>query len=81
MKKGKFSKTFLTIVLIQVFAYTWAQLILSAVVEVEINPTTSVAFYAFCGTECGLLTFIKKEKLKRESNNYERFDYSETDEP
>ena len=80
MKKGKFSKTLLTVVLIQVFAYTWAQLILSAVVGVEINPTTSVAFYGFCGAECGLLAFIKKEKIKKEDDGYEGIDYSEINE-
>lgn len=80
MKKGKFAKILLTVVLIQVFAYTWTQLILSAVVGVEINATTAIAFYGFCGAECGLLAFIKKEKLKKKGDEYEGLDYSEIDE-
>ena len=60
----KFSVVF---ILLQVFTYTWAHLYLSFKVGMEIAPMTSVAFYAFCGAEAGLLAMIKK--IKEEKNN------------
>lgn len=82
MKKVKFRKVVVIAVLIQVFLYTWVHLILSAFIGVEIAPTTSVAFYGFCGAEAGLLAFIQKLSKQQESEEleYERPDYSETDE-
>ena len=89
-KKSKFRKIAVVVVLSQVFLYTWAHLILSTFVGVEIAPTTSVAFYAFCGAEAGLLAWIKnsdkddknKEKDKPEEEKpYERDFSAEIDEP
>lgn len=85
--KGKFGKAIVIVVLVQVFLYTWVHLILSAVVGMEIAPTTSVAFYSFCGAEAGLLAFIRKIKQdrdktdKQEGEEHEGTDYSEVDEP
>ena len=92
MKKSKrnikFSKITVVVVLVQVFLYTWTHLFLSALVGIEIAPTTSVAFYAFCGAEAGLLAWLKKldkptdEKLNEtEEQPYERDFDSETDKP
>lgn len=86
--KIKFSKAIVILVLVQVFLYTWAHLILSSIVGLEIAPTTSVAFYGFCGAEAGLLAWLKKldkqtdeELNETEETPYERDFNSETDEP
>jgi hypothetical protein len=88
MKKPKFQKIAVIAVLSQVFLYTWVHLILSATVGLEIAPTTSVSFYAFCGAEAGLLAFIRKmdkqenqETKKEEEKPYERDFSTKTDEP
>ena len=80
---GIFSKIAVAAIIIQVFIYTWAHLILSYMVGVEIAPAVSCAFYGFCGAEAGLLAWIKntKSKLKeseREESENERADFSET---
>jgi hypothetical protein len=85
-KKLKFSKITVIVVLSQVFLYTWLHLILSALVGIEITPTTSVAFYSFCGAEAGLLALLKKsdkpdeDDKKEEEKPYERDFSAETDE-
>ena len=79
-KKGRYSKIAVGLILFQVFAYTWAHLILSYLVGVEIAPTVSCAFYGFCGAEAGLLAWIKNTKTKKESEaiENERADFSQT---
>ena len=93
----KFSKVVVVLVLVQVFLYTWVHLILSTISGMEITPTTSVAFYTFCGAEAGLLAFIRKintqsekteqeeqveqEKTEQEEQPYERDFSSEADQP
>lgn len=76
----KFSKVIVALVIIQVFVYTWIHLILSCVIGTELAPTVSCAFYAFCGAEAGLLAWIKTSEKKEENEN-EGTDFSETDEP
>lgn len=81
-KPLKFSKKAVIVILVQVFVYTWIHLILSAFVGTEIAPTTSVAFYGFCGAEAGLLAYIRKldksnkqkedEEDQKEEEPYER---------
>ena len=61
MKTHKYMKILLAMVILQVIAYTWAHLILSARVGMEIAPTTSVAFYGFCGAEAGICGWLKKK--------------------
>lgn len=87
--KLKFNKISVIVVLSQVFLYTWVHLILSTIVGMEITPTTSVAFYSFCGAEAGLLALLKKsdkseekkqEEQDEEEKPYERDYSSETDE-
>lgn len=90
-KRIKFSKVVVVLVLVQVFLYTWVHLILSAIIGMEITPTTSVAFYTFCGAEAGLLAFIRKinkqsekeenKETEQEEKPYERDFSSETDQP
>ena len=65
----KFQKKAVIAVLTQVFIYTWVHLILSAIVGMEIAPTTSVAFYTFCGAEAGLLAWLRK--LDKKNNEME----------
>lgn len=91
--KLKFRKVAVIVVLVQVFLYTWVHLILSTIVGMEIAPTTSVAFYTFCGAEAGLLAFLRKtdkdkekqeeqdEQTESEEQEYEGHYYSEVDEP
>ena len=86
-KQLKFSKKAVIVILVQVFLYTWIHLIVSAFVGMEVAPTTTVAFYGFCGAEAGLLAYIRKlDKSKsedkeehREEQPYERDFSSETD--
>jgi hypothetical protein len=84
-RKGLFSKIAVAAIIVQVFVYTWAHLILSYLVGVEIAPAVSCAFYGFCGAEAGLLAWIKNTKSKKENESgeieHERTDFSETDEP
>ena len=92
-KRIKFSKVVVVLVLVQVFLYTWVHLILSAIIGMEITPTTSVAFYTFCGAEAGLLAFIRKinkqseedkekeDETEQEEKPYERDFSSEADQP
>lgn len=86
-EKAGFMKAAVIALLVQVFVYTWVHLILSAVVGVEIAPTVSCAFYAFCGSEAGLLAWIKNIKTKKEKESedeqheLEADHFSETDEP
>lgn len=86
LKSTKFSKIIVVLVIAQAFLYTWVHLILSAVVGIEIAPTATVSFYAFCGAEAGLLAFIRKidkkyGKAESEEQNYEECNDSEVDEP
>lgn len=67
--KIKFQKIAVVVVLSQVFLYTWVHLILSYIVGVEIAPTVSCAFYAFCGAEAGLLAMLKKSERKEDEEN------------
>ena len=82
-KSGRFMKLAVFALLAQVFIYTWTHLILSYLVGVEIAPTVSCAFYAFCGGEAGLLAWIKNTKTKKESEEIvnEGMDHSKVDEP
>lgn len=83
-QKIKFSKIMIVLVLSQVFTYTWVHLILSFLVGMEISPTATCGFYAFCGAEAGLLAWIKKldkPKDEVEEEPYERDFSTEIDEP
>lgn len=64
-KKIRFQKIAVVAVLVQVFVYTWVHLILSYLVGLEIAPTVSCGFYAFCGAEAGLLAWIKNSDQKK----------------
>jgi hypothetical protein len=79
--KVKFSKAIVILVLVQVFLYTWVHLILSSIIGLEIAPTTSVAFYTFCGAEAGLLAWIRKINKQTEKDDEHEAEYhSEIDE-
>ena len=80
----KFSKIAVIVILAQVFIYNWVHLIMSFIMGIEIAPTTSCAFYGFCGAEAGLLAWIKKidkPKDEVEEAQYERDFSTEVDEP
>lgn len=79
---GTFQKVAVIVVLAQVFLYTWTHLIFSFIAKIEIAPTVSCAFYAFCGFEAGVLGYLKSlDKKRKDENNDENSDYSEADEP
>jgi hypothetical protein len=63
--KINYRKIALVFVLLQAFAYTWAHLFLSYKIGVEIAPAVSVAFYAFCGGEVGLVAWLSNNDNKR----------------
>ena len=75
--KLKFQKKAVIAVLVQVFLYTWVHLILSFIDGIEIAPTVSCAFYAFCGAEAGLVAWIKNFDKKSEEKEDEGTNYSE----
>lgn len=55
-------KLVIALILLQVIVYTWVHLYLSYKVGMEIAPTTSVAFYTFCGFEAGICGYLKRGK-------------------
>ena len=59
-------KIVLALIILQAIVYTWVHLYLSYNVGIEIAPTTSVAFYSFCGVELGICGWIKNQKNKGE---------------
>ena len=61
MKTHRYMKLLLGLIVLQVIAYTWAHLWLSAQTGMEIAPTTSVAFYGFCGAEAGICGWLRKK--------------------
>lgn len=75
--KGRYMKTVLALIIVQVIAYTWVHMYLSYKVGMEIAPSATIGFYGFCGVEAGVCGWIKKHKEKR----YNHEEYSEeTDE-
>lgn len=77
--KLKFSKIAVIVVLVQVFLYTWVHLILSTIVGMEIAPTTSCAFYTFCGAEAGLLAWIRKINKQNDRDEDDSDDSDDSD--
>ena len=65
---GRFMKFVVLLVVLQGIIYTWVHLYLSHDVGMEIAPTVSVAFLAFCLGELGACTLIKNKDPK---NTYE----------
>lgn len=59
---GLYMKIALAIIILQVIVYTWVHLYLSHSAGVEIAPTTTIAFYSFCGLEAGICGWLKKNK-------------------
>lgn len=61
-RKGLFMKICIALIILQVIAYTWVHLWLSAKGGLELAPVTSAAFYGFCGFEAGVCGWLKKNK-------------------
>ena len=61
-KSGMFMKIVIGAVILQVIIYTWVHLYLSYKVGMEIAPTSTVAFYSFCGLEAGICGWLKNHK-------------------
>ena len=81
-------KWIVVVLLVQVFAYTWAHLVLSYKAGLEIAPTTSSDFYRFCGAEAGFLALLrsfakdkKTDEQEGEEQHEQQRDFSEADQP
>lgn len=61
---GRYMKIIVALVVVQVIVYTWVHLYLSHSAGVEIAPTTTIGFYAFCGFEAGVCGWIKNSDKK-----------------
>ena len=57
------SKLIIAFVIISLFTYTAAAIWLQLKIGVEISPTLTTCFYAFCTGELWLLASIKKSKI------------------
>jgi hypothetical protein len=57
------SKLIILFVIISLFSYTAAAIWLQLRIGVEISPTLTTCFYAFCTGELWLLASIKKSKI------------------
>jgi len=57
------SKLIILFVIISLFSYTAAAIWLQLKIGVEISPTLTTCFYAFCTGELWLLASIKKSKI------------------
>lgn len=57
------SKLIIAFVIISLFTYTAAAIWLQLKIGIEISPTLTTCFYAFCTGELWLLASIKKTKI------------------
>jgi Na+/H+ antiporter NhaA len=57
------SKCIIAFVIVSLFTYTAAAIWLQLKIGVEISPTLTTCFYAFCTGELWLLASIKKSKI------------------
>jgi biotin transporter BioY len=57
------SKLIIAFVIVSLFTYTAAAIWLQLRIGVEISPTLTTCFYAFCTGELWLLASIKKSKI------------------
>ena len=57
------SKLIIAFVIVSLFTYTAAAIWLQLKIGVEISPTLTTCFYAFCTGELWLLATIKKTKI------------------
>lgn len=57
------SKLIIAFVIVSLFTYTAAAIWLQLKIGVEISPTLTTCFYAFCTGELWLLASIKKSKI------------------
>ena len=57
------SKLIIAFVIISLFSYTAAAIWLQLKIGIEISPTLTTCFYAFCTGELWLLASIKKSKI------------------
>lgn len=67
-------KIVLALVILQVIVYTWVHLYLSCKVGMEITPTTSIGFYAFCGFEAGICGWLKQSKPSKTNTRTKKED-------
>lgn len=68
-QSGRFMKFCVGAIIIQAIVYTWVHLFLSYKVGMEISPTASCAFYAFCVGEGGACAYLKSMKTKYNKAN------------
>lgn len=70
-RSGLYMKLLLAVIVLQVIAYTWTCAYWSRLAGFEIAPVQSVAFYGFCGFECGVCGYIKKKSEKKSEDTKE----------
>ena len=68
MKKQTVSNRMLIVICAMVILYTGADFVLQYLMQIEISPTLTTAWFAFWGTELVALAAIKTSKLKHGVN-------------
>lgn len=75
------SKLIIIVVIISLFGYTGLAMWLQYKTNIEISPTLTTCYFAFCTGELWMLASIKKSKLKtgQKDNQYKIMDYGNKD--
>lgn len=68
MKKQTVSNRMLIVICVMIILYTGADFVLQYLMQIEISPTLTTAWFAFWGTELVALAAIKTSKLKHGVN-------------
>lgn len=68
MKKQTVSNKMLIVICVMIILYTGADFVLQYLMQIEISPTLTTAWFAFWGTELVALAAIKTSKLKHGVN-------------
>ena len=68
MKKQTVSNRMLIVICAMVILYTGADFVLQYLMQIEVSPTLTTAWFAFWGTELVALAAIKTSKLKHGVN-------------
>ena len=67
-KDGAFMKKCVLAIFVIVPVYAFSHLVLSFIAGTEIAPVTSSGFFVFFAGEAGLLSYIKRNKHKKEED-------------
>ncbi len=69
--KKKVSNIMLVLICVMIVVYTIANFALQYLVQIEVSPTLTTAWFAFWGAELVNLTIIKTSKIKHNQDNAE----------